>query len=202
VIIGAGVLGFNAARAFLGLGAQVIVMDKDVGRLQRVDDLLNGRVTTMLATRHSLRRVTEFADVIVGAIQLPGRRAEQLVTHNMVRRMRPGSVIIDFAIDHGGCVETSRPTTLRDPVFISEQVIHYCVPNAPAAVARTTSYGLTNALLPVLRDIGEVGIIRMLEHQPGFAHGIVLYQGKLANPDVAAALGLQVATRIPYGGGR
>ena len=146
VIVGAGVLGKNAARAFLGIGAQVIVMDNDIRKLECIDELLDGRVTTMMATQHNLDRISEFTDVLVGAIQRPGRRAEQLITRDMVRRMRPGSVILDFSIDDGGCTETSRPTTLGDPVYVAEEVIHYCVPNTPAAVARTTSYGLTNAL--------------------------------------------------------
>lgn len=198
-IVGAGVLGSNAARAFLGVGSQVIVLDNDIRKLQYLDDHFNGRITTMLATRHSLRRVTSFADVLVGAIQNPGRRAEQVITRNMVRRMRPGSVILDFSIDDGGCVETSRPTTHRDPTFVVDEVIHYCVPNVPSAVARTTSYGITNALLPYLKAIGEYGIVGMLEQEPGLASGINLYQGNLAHPDVAAALGRPLTAKIPWG---
>lgn len=201
-VVGAGILGMNAVRAFLGLGAQVIVLDEDINKLQRADDLLNGRITTMLATKHSLRRVTEFADVIVGAIRAPGRRAEQIITENMVRRMRPGSVIIDFSIDNGGCVETSRPTTLRDPVYVYHDVIHYCVPNVPAAVARTTSYALTNAALPYLKAIAEYGVVGLMERMPGFARGVILYQGNLAHPDVAAALGRETTARVPNGGKR
>lgn len=199
VIIGAGVLGSNAARAFLGLGAQVIILDKDIKKLERLDEVLDGRVTTLLATQHNLDRISEFADVLVGAIQVPGYRAEQLVSREMVKRMRPGSVIIDFAIDDGGCVETSRPTTLGDPVFVVDEVLHYCVPNATASVARTTSYGLTNALLPYLKQLGALGVIGLLEQEPNFGRGINLYQGNLANPDVAAALGRPVSARLPQG---
>lgn len=199
VILGAGVLGKNAARAFLGIGAQVIVMDENIRKLEYVDDLLDGRITTMLSSQHNLDRISGFADVLVGAIQRPGRRAEQLITREMVRRMRPGSVILDFSIDDGGCVETSRPTTLRDPIFVAEEVIHYCVPNAPAAVARSTSYGLTNALLPYLKAIGKYGLLSVLEREPGFAHGINLYQGNLAHPDLASALGRELTAKIPYG---
>lgn len=198
-ILGAGVLGSNAARAFLGIGAQVIVLDSNLRKLERVDELLNGRITTMMATRTNLDRITQFTDVLVGAIQQPGRRAEQLVSREMVRSMRPGSVILDFSIDDGGCVETSRPTTLRDPIFIAEEVIHYCVPNAPAAVARTTSYGLTNALLPYLKAIGEKGIVGMLEGEPGFANGINLYQGNLSQPHIAAALDREMTAKISLG---
>jgi len=201
-IVGAGTLGLHAARSFAGLGAQVLVLDRDVRQLQRVDDLLAGRVTTMLANKYTLRQVTEFVDVLVGCIQRPGQRAPKIITRNMVKRMRPGSVIIDFSIDDGGCVETSRPTTLRDPVFVVDQVVHYCVPNVPASVARTTSYGLTNALLPYLHMLVEQGIVGMLENEPGFAYGINLYQGKLADRNLAAALGQNVEINLPYGGSR
>ncbi len=199
VIVGAGVLGTNATRAFLGLGAQVIVMDKDVRRLGQVDQLFEGRITTMVATRHNLDRISEFTDVLVGAIQEPGHRAEQCITRDMVRRMRPGSVILDYAIDDGGCVATSRPTTLRDPVFTVDDVVHFCVPNVPAAVSRTTSYGLTNALLPYLKDLGRLGIVGKIEQDPDFAHGVHMYQGNLAHPGVAIALGREVTVTIPPG---
>ena len=202
VIVGAGVLGTNATRAFLGLGAQVIVMDKSIERLGQVDEIFGGRVTTMNATRHNLDRISDFADVLVGAIQEPGHRAEQCVTRDMVRRMRPGSVILDYAIDDGGCVETSRPTTLRDPVYTVDEVIHFCVPNVPAAVSRTTSYGLTNALLPYLKELGSLGIVGMIEHDPNFALGVHVYQGELAHPGVATALGREVTASIPTGAPR
>lgn len=186
-ILGAGILGSNAARAFLGIGAQVIVLDKKMGPLVRLDALLDGRITTMMATKTNLERISRFTDVFIGAIQQPGKRAEQMITREMVRSMRPGSVVIDFSIDDGGCVETSRPTTLMDPTFISEKVVHYCVPNAPASVARTTSYGLTNALLPYLKLIGRIGLIGMLNQEPEFAHGVNLYQGKQAHPQIETA---------------
>jgi len=198
-ILGSGVVGNNAARAFLGIGAQVIVLDKDIQKLERIDELLNGRITTMLATRTNLDRITKFTDVFVGAIQQPGQRAEQLVSREMVRGMRSGSVILDFSIDDGGCVETSRPTTLSDPVFVTEDVVHYCVPNAPASVARTTSYGLTNALLPYLKNIGKNGIVGMLDKQPDFAQGINLYQGNLSHPQIASALDRELTASITTG---
>jgi alanine dehydrogenase len=201
-IIGAGVLGMNATRAFLGLGAQVIVLDKDLARLEQIDQLYDSRVTTLVATRHNLERTTAFADVVVGAIQEPGSRAEQIITREMVRKMRPGSVILDFSINDGGCAETSRPTTLTDPVFTVDDVIHFCVPNLPAAVSRTTSYGLTNALLPYLKELGRVGIVSMLDHDPGFAHGVQMYQGNLVHPEVASALGREVTFSLTTHGAR
>ncbi len=157
VILGGGVLGSSAARAFLGLGAQVTVLDADVKRLRHLDDIFGGRITTMLSNEYNLNRVVEFADVLVGCVLVPGRRAPVLISRDMVRRMRHGSVIIDFAIDQGGCVQTSRPTTLRDQTFVDEGVIHHCVPNMTATVARTASHALTNAVLPYLQSVGAYG---------------------------------------------
>jgi alanine dehydrogenase len=191
-IIGGGVLGGNAARAFLNFGAQVVILDNDLDCLQRLDELLNGRVTTMLSSRYNLERVVGFADVVVGAVLTPGRRAPILITREMIRRMRPGAVLIDFSIDQGGCSETSRPTTLRDQTYVVDGVIHHCVPNMTAAVARTTSYGLTNSLLPYLLELGDQGIMGLLEHRPYFATGINLFQGKIANREVAQALGKEL----------
>lgn len=190
VILGGGVLGTNAARAFLGSGAQVTVLDHNVRKLQHIDELFAGQVTTMVSSDYNIRRTTEFADVLVGAVLQPGRRAPLLVTREMVRAMRPGTVIVDFSIDQGGCIETSRPTTLRVPTYVEEDVIHYCVPNATASVARTTSHAMTNAALPYLLH-GE-SLPDLIRTQPALARGVNLYCGKLVNPSVAAALGEQV----------
>lgn len=196
-IIGGGVLGANAARAFLNIGAQVVVLDNDITRLQHLDAILNGRVTTMLSTNYNLERVTEFADVVVGAVLSPGRRAPILITREMISNMRPGAVFLDFSIDQGGCSETSRPTTLRDQTYIVDGVIHHCVPNLTAAVARTTSYGLTNSLLPYLLELGEFGIMGLIERRPYIVTGINLYRGKLCNREVAQALGREVELILP-----
>jgi alanine dehydrogenase len=198
-ILGAGVLGTHATQAFLGLGAQVIVLDSRIQRLEELDLLFGSRITTLLATVDNLERISNFVDVLVGAIHEPGRRADQVITRDMVRRMRPGSVILDFSINDGGCAETSRPTTLKDPVFVVDDVIHYCVPNLPAAVSRTTSYGLTNALLPYLRDLGKHGIVGLIKKDPGFAQGVHMYQGNLAHPGVAADLGRVVTAVVSSG---
>ncbi len=195
---GAGVLGRHAARAFLGIGAQVIVLDNDVGQLGRLDEALSGRITTMLCTKYNLNRVTQFADVVVGAVLTVGQRAPILITRDMIRQMRPGTVIIDFAIDQGGCLETSRPTTMRDQTYVIDDVIHHCVPNITSAVARTTSYGLTNALIPYLQGIGTHGLLGLLEERPSIASGINLWQGKLVNPVVAAELGVPVEVALPH----
>jgi alanine dehydrogenase len=200
-ILGGGVLGSNAARAFLNVGAQVVVLDNDVNRLQRLDELLNGRVTTMLSSNFNLVRVTEFADVIVGAVLSPGRRAPLLLTREMIQRMRPGAVFLDFSIDQGGCSETSRPTTLRDQTYVVDGVIHHCVPNITAAVARTTSYGLTNSLLPYLIDLGDHGLTGLLESHSHMATGINLYQGKIANKEIAVAMGKPVEVDLVHPNG-
>lgn len=198
VIIGGGVLGANAARSFLNFGSQVVVLDNNVNRLQHLDEMLNGRVTTMLSTNYNLDRVTEFADVIVGAVLSPGRRAPIVITRKMVQHMRPGAVFIDFSIDQGGCSETSRPTTLRDQTYIVDSVVHHCVPNLTAAVARTTSYGLTNSLLPYLLELGEFGIMGLVGRRPYITSGINLYHGKLSNVEIAHALGRDVEITLSH----
>lgn len=196
VILGGGVLGFNAARAFLGLGTQVTVLDRNVRKLQHIDDAFNGRVTTMISNEYNINRSVEFADVLVGCVLIPGQRAPVLVSREMVRRMRPGSAILDFSIDQGGCAETSRPTTLRDQTFVEEGVTHFCVPNITASVARTASYALTNAALPYLLDIGQYGMLAALKQSPELIQGVNLYQGALAHPGVANALGRELGVDL------
>jgi len=192
VILGAGVLGENAARAFFGLGAQVTVLDRQPAKLHRIDEMFGGRVTTMYATAYNINRVVEFADVLIGAVLVPGQRAPVLVTREMVRRMRARAVIMDFSIDQGGCIETSRPTTLRDPTFVAEGVVHYCVPNLLAQVARTASHALLNAALPYLYELGAYGIDEAIKRNPALARGVNVWKGKLVNPQIASALGMDV----------
>lgn len=192
VIVGGGVLGQNATRAFVGAGAEVIVLDKSVQKLRLIDQEFGARVTTMFSNEYNLKRAVKFADVLVGAVFVHGQRAPVLVSREMVRSMRPGSVIIDFSIDQGGCVETSRPTTLRDPAFVTEGIIHHCVPNLTASIARTTSYAVSNAALPYLLSIGKNGLLGAIKADPAFVQGINLYLGSLVHPVVAAALGQEV----------
>lgn len=192
VIVGGGVLGMNAARAFQGMGAEVTVLDKDVNKLRRVEKTCQGAVNTMVANKYNLSRAVKFADVLVGAVMIPGERAPVVVTREMVKSMRPRSVIIDFSIDEGGCVETSRPMTLRDPVFISESIIHYCVPNLTASVSRTTSYAISNASLPYFQSVGDHGVLAALRQSPALQRGVNLFQGNLAHARLARALGQEV----------
>ncbi|NOX38260.1 MAG: alanine dehydrogenase [Calditrichaeota bacterium] len=196
VILGAGVLGTNAARAFHNIGAEVTVLDKNMNALQRIDNMFNGKVSTMLANPFNIAKAVSFADVLVGAVAIPGQRAPILVNREMVKSMRKRAVIIDFSIDNGGCVETSRPTNLKYPSFIEEGIIHYCAPNVPALVARTASYALSNALLPFLLHIGQQGIPEALKTSPDLARGVNLLKGKLAHPGVAAALNKRVEVTL------
>lgn len=181
VIVGAGVLGANAARVFLGLGAQVTLLDNSVRRLQRIDELFGGRINTMISNKFNLRRATQFADVLLGAVLIPGHRAPTLITEEMVKKMRPGSVVIDFSIDQGGIVETSRPTTLRDPCFSVHGVTHYCVPNATAAVSRTASYALTNSALPYLKAVARNDIGHAIGKISPLRRGVNVLDGEVVD---------------------
>jgi alanine dehydrogenase len=193
VILGAGALGASAARAFLGIGAQVTLLDRDPLRLQHVDEMFSGRVTTLFSTAYNLRRVLEFADVLVGAVLVAGQRAPVLVTREMVKRMRTRALIIDFSIDQGGCIETSRPTTHRNPTYIEEGVIHYCVPTILSLVARTASHALLNASLPYLHEIGLRGVDAAIAQNPVLARGVNVWHGKIVNAQIAEVLGVPVA---------
>jgi alanine dehydrogenase len=191
VIVGAGTLGMNAARAFLGMGAQVTVLDRVPQKLQRIDEMFAGSVTTLFSTAYNLKRVIEFADVLVGAVLMPGQRAPILITRDLVKRMRPRSLIIDFSIDQGGCVETSRPTTHRNPTFVEENVVHYCVPTILSLAARTASHALLNAALPYLYEIGLHGVDRAIQQNSALARGVNVWRGKIVNAQLAEALGVR-----------
>lgn len=154
-ILGAGTLGSNAAHAFLGAGAQVIVLDNNINQLRQLEQATRRRITTMFANPYNINRTTEFTDVLVGAVAVAGQRAPILISEKQVQNMKRGSIILDFAIDEGGCVATSRPMTRLQPSFTVHDVIHYCVPNITASVGRTASKALTNAALPYLLALGE-----------------------------------------------
>ncbi|MFQ5790660.1 MAG: alanine dehydrogenase [Acidobacteriota bacterium] len=187
VIVGGGVVGTSAARAFAGLGAQVTLLDKSPAVMKRVDNEFHGRVVTMAAHQQNLRKAVSFADVLIGCILIPGGRTPRLITREMVRSMRPGSVIVDISIDQGGSVETSRPTTLRDPTFVEEGIIHYCVPNMASAVGRTATHAMTNAVLPFVRDLASLGVEQAVRRDACLARGVNLYRGRLINRRVAAS---------------
>ncbi|MER2598336.1 MAG: alanine dehydrogenase [Caldilineales bacterium] len=192
IIVGAGTLGRTAARGFVGLGAQVLMLDDDARKLRLVDQMFNGTVSTMIANDYNLRRVTRFADVVIGAVHRPGRRSPVIITRDMVSQMKKGALIMDFAIDLGGCVETSRLTLLDDPTFEVDGVIHFCVPNLPAAAARTSSHALTNAIQPYLVRMAECGLECALGEMPALFNGVKLYRGKIASRRLARALGREI----------
>lgn len=177
VILGAGVVGFNAARAFTNIGASVIVLDTDVERLGEVDHYFNKRVVTSIVTPYNLERFSKIADVLIGAVLVREERAPHLITEEMVAQMRKGSVIIDVSIDQGGCIQTSRPTTLADPVFVKHGVIHYCVPNMTASVARTASKSLNNAVVSLIMQIAEKGVLDAVKGNLRLENGLYLYNG-------------------------
>ena len=191
-ILGAGEVGLNAARAFAGLGAQVTVLD-DAARLVDLDRIFDepGRVRLMYASPTQIAKAAAFADVFVGAILIPGERAPHVVTEQMVCDMRPGSVIIDVSIDQGGCVETSRPTTLRDPTFVKHEVIHYCVPNFTALVARTASRALSNVARPYVQRLADDPTT--LSTDPELRSGVVVHDKQVVSRSLARAHGLEAA---------
>ncbi len=181
VILGAGTLGYYAARAFLGVGANVYVLDKEIAPLMRIDTAFGGRVVTALATRNNVEKFVAFADVLIGAVLVPGQRAPVVVTADMVKRMRPGSIIIDFSIDQGGCVETSTLMPHEDFLFTVHGVIHFCAPNVPAMAARASSHALTNALLPYLKEIVGRGLIGALQTNAALRRGLYALGGAVSS---------------------
>ena len=177
VILGAGTAGTYAARAFTGLGAHVTVLDKDINALQRISQC-GMNVITMLSTDRNIVRCCEFANVLVGAVLVPGARAPLLVSRDTVQKMKPRSVIIDISIDEGGCVETSRPTTHDRPSYIEENVIHYCVPNMPGIVARTATHGFVNVATPYILQIADLGVEKAMAESPAIEAAINTFQGE------------------------
>jgi alanine dehydrogenase len=191
VIIGAGAFGLEAALGFLAVGSSVYVLDRELARLQELDRVSQhrGRLVTMVSHAFNIRKVVKFADVLVGAVLQPGERAPIVIPRDLVRLMKPRSVIMDISIDQGGCVETSRPTTHRDPTFVEEGVIHYCVPNMTAVVARTATHAFNNAAWPFIQSIARDGLEKTETGSRALSRGIVMRKGSITNPSLAAALG-------------
>jgi alanine dehydrogenase len=191
VIIGAGVVGISAARSALGRGAQVIVIDKDLNRLRHVDILFDKKVTTVMANPYTVSRGVKFADVLIGAVLIKGEKAPHIVSEDMVKQMKRGAVIVDVSIDQGGCIETSRVTTISDPVYRLHDVIHYCVPNMPATVSRTASYGLNNASIVYIMNIADNGLSNALIGDEGLSKGVCTHKGLCCNESLADTFGLE-----------
>lgn len=190
VIVGSGVLARSATRAFLGAGAHTIVLGHNMDRLRKIEEMTSGRVITLMGSRYNLTRMTRVADVLVGAVLRPGERAPVMITRDMVKSMKHGTVIIDLAIDHGGCIETSRPTTLEHPTYIEEGVIHYCVPNLTSAVSRTSTKVLSNLAVRYLHELGEVGADEAIKLDASLGRGLYLYRGKIIKRNIAERFSL------------
>jgi len=189
VILGGGTVGTNAAKIALGLGAQVYVLDINHRRLQYLDDVFGGRLITLTSTEANIKKAIRFADLVIGAVLIPGAKAPKLVTREMLAEMKEGAVIVDVAVDQGGCVETIRPTTHDDPTYVVDGVVHYGVANMPGAVPRTSTFALTNQTLPYLLRLAERGL-EALKDDPALLKGLNTYGGKVTHPAVAEAFGL------------
>lgn len=187
VIIGGGVVGTEAAKMALGLGADVTVLDRSLQRLRQLDDLFGPALKTRFSEPHALDELLPQTDLLVGAVLIPGAAAPKLVSRSLVKKMQKGAVIVDVAIDQGGCVETSRPTSHSSPMYVEEGVVHYCVTNMPGACARTATMALTNATLPYALQLAAEGE-QALVNNPGLRNGLNLYKGRVTNRAVAEAL--------------
>jgi alanine dehydrogenase len=192
LILGAGSVGQTAARLAVATGAHVIVLDENMKQLRQLNRDLAGHVVTAVVSVRQLEKFTAIADVVIGAILIPGARAPFLITEEMVRKMKPGSVIMDISIDQGGCVETSRPTTPDNPTFTVHNVIHYCVPNMTANIPRTATRALATAAIPYLMAIAERGLEDALSTYPGLAAGVFIYKGKMVHERAGKAQGMAV----------
>ena len=190
VILGGGTVGSNAAKIALGMGAQVYVLDVNHQRLQYLDDVFGGRLVTLTSTEANLKKAVQFADLLIGAVLIPGAKAPKLVTREMVATMKEGAVIVDVAVDQGGCVETIRPTTHDAPTYLVDGVVHYGVANMPGAVPRTSTFALTNQTLPYVLKLAEKGL-DALKEDPALLKGLNVHAGRLTHPAVARAFGLE-----------
>ena len=187
VIIGAGVVGTNAAQVALGMGAHVILIDINIDRLRYLHEIMGGRLTTLSSNPLNITQAVRRADLLIGAVLIKGAKAPKLVTREMIGTMAPGSVAIDVAVDQGGCIETSHPTTHSDPTFLVDGVIHYCVANMPGAVPRTSTYALSNATLPYVCKLANTGITAAIKADAALAKGVNIHAGKITYRSVAEA---------------
>ena len=196
VILGGGVVGANAAKIAAGFGADVSILDIDMDRLRYLDDIMPANVNVLFSDRHTIRRLIARADLVVGAVLIPGAKAPMLVTRDDLKDMQPGSVIIDVAIDQGGCIETSRPTTHSKPTYIIDEVVHYCVTNMPGAVGRTSTFALCNVTLPWALQIANRGIEQAAAELPPIASAINIHHGEVTNRAVAETFGMAYNSRF------
>ena len=203
VVLGGGVVGLNAARMALGLGADVTLLDRSLPRLRQIDELFDGRIKTLYSTTDAIETQLKSADAVIGAVLIPGASAPKLVTREMLSLMKPGSVLVDVAIDQGGCFETSRATTHQDPTYVVDGIIHYCVANMPGGVARTSTFALTNATLPFVMSLAKKGAEEAMRSDAHLLNGLNVYRGVLTVPAVAEAQELsyvEPAEALQHGG--
>jgi len=194
VVLGAGNVGWNAAWIAAGMEAEVILIDKNIDRLRYVDQIHRGRISTLASNRGSIERSVLDADLVIGAVLVAGGRAPVVVSEDMVRSMKRGAVIVDVAVDQGGCIETTHETTHTDPVYVQHGVVHYAVGNMPGAVSHTSTYALTNVTLPYQLEIAREGARRAVEKNPALAHGLSTHRGHVTYEAVATALSLPFVT--------
>jgi alanine dehydrogenase len=190
VVLGAGNVGWNAAWIAAGMEAEVILIDKNIDRLRYVDQIHRGRISTLASNRGSIERSILDADLVIGAVLVAGGRAPVVVSEDMVRSMKRGAVIVDVAVDQGGCIETTRETTHTDPVYVQHGVVHYAVGNMPGAVSHTSTYALTNVTLPYQLEVARNGARSAVEKSPALAHGLSTHHGHVTYEAVAIALSL------------
>lgn len=190
-VLGAGVVGASATRVAVGLGAQVTVINLDVERLRALDDQYQGRIVTRAASPAAIEQAVCEADLVIGAVLVPGAKAPKLVSRSMVSKMKPGAVVVDVSVDQGGCFETTRPTSHSDPVYVADGVLHYCVANIPGIVPRTSTFALTNATLPYIVRLASEGVDRAIRTDSGLAKGVNLKDGQVTCEGVAEAHGLR-----------
>lgn len=191
VIIGAGTVGENALKMAQALGAKVTILDINIEKLKRLEKIYGENLATLISNPQNIKKVLKDADVLIGAVLVPGAKASKVVTREMVKEMPQKSVIVDVAIDQGGCIETSRPTSHENPVFVEEGVIHYCVPNIPGAVPQTSTFALTNATLPYVLNLANLGFIEAIKKDLSLTRGVNVYKGKVNLEAVAKAHGLE-----------
>ncbi|WP_435312062.1 alanine dehydrogenase [Primorskyibacter sedentarius] len=194
VIVGGGVVGTAAARVAAGMGANVTVLDRSIPRLSYLDDVFMGRLTTQYSDQHSLATLLPTADMVIGAVLIPGAAAPKLISREQLSLMQPGSVLVDVAIDQGGCFETSKATTHQDPIYDVDGIIHYCVANMPGAVARTSTIALGNATMPFMLALADKGWRQACEDDPHLLNGLNVHAGKLTYYAVGKALGIDVTS--------
>jgi len=190
MVLGAGVVGFNAARISAGIGMETVVLNRGVDKLQRIDELFQGRIKTLPLTVYHIRQEIQEADIVIGAVLVPGGRTPVLITREMLKIMKPGAVIVDVAVDQGGCAETSTPTTHDNPVYEINGIIHYAVANMPGAYPRTSTLALTNATLPYIKTLADKGLEEAIRETASIKSGLNTYKGEVTNKAVADAIGI------------